>query len=79
MLSLIKDIEGNPWSLALAVIIGNIGVNFILDDLTEKQKDVLNNCFLRKLYIFALIYCTTKNLMISLIVTLFYAMIVHWM
>jgi len=79
MLNLIKDVEKNPWSLALAVIVANIGVNFILDDLSEKQKKVLNNCFLRKIYMFALIYCATKNLMISLIVTLLYAMIVHWM
>lgn len=79
MFNLIKDLEDNPWSLALAVIVANIGVNFILDDLSEKQKKVLNNCFLRKIYMFALIYCTTKNIMISIIVTLLYAMLIHWM
>tara|TARA_R100001163_G_C5067308_1_gene206313 strand:- start:4293 stop:4535 length:243 start_codon:yes stop_codon:yes gene_type:complete len=75
----INQIENNPWILAFAVIISNIGFNYILDDLDDRQKSVLNNKFLRKVYLFGLIYCGTKDFMISLISTIVYAMAVHWL
>lgn len=75
-MELIKSFEENPWIMALSVIIANIGVQFIQDDLTKNQRDILNNCILRKVYIFALTYCGTKNIMISLIVTLIYSLII---
>ena len=75
--NIVSKVEDSSWVLAIAIIIGNLGMSYILDDLNEKKKDVLNNCFLRKVYLFALIYCGTKDLIVSLTATLFYAMIVH--
>ena len=73
------ELERNPWFLAFAVIMSNIGVNYILEDLDERQKNFLNNCVMRKFFLFALVYCGTKNLMISVIATLIYSAVVHWM
>lgn len=79
MIQAIKQFEENPWIMALAVVVSNLGINFIKDDLSKKQQDFLNNYVLRKIYIFALIYCGTKNIIISLICTLLYSIIVHWL
>lgn len=73
------QIEKNPWILALAIIVSNIGAKFIYDDLSDKQQEILNSCFLRKIYIFTLVFAGTQNLMISVISTLLYALIIHWL
>lgn len=73
----INKIEHNPWILAAAVILSNIGMEYIKEDLSDRQKNVLNTCSLRKLYLFALIYTTTENIVISLTATLIFAILVH--
>jgi hypothetical protein len=78
MWSLIDKIDDNPYVLAMAIILSNVGFNYILDDLKEHHRKVLNNCILRKIYLFALIYCGTQNLMISTMATLVYTVIVHF-
>lgn len=75
---LISSIEGNPWILAIAVITANIGAGFILDDLTEEQQKFLNNCFTRKIIIFSIVYISTRNIGIALMMTLIYSLFVHW-
>lgn len=77
MWSLIDQIDDNPYVLAMAIILSNVGFNYILDDLKDHHKKVLNNSILRKIYLFALIYCGTQNLMISTLATVIYAVIVH--
>ena len=73
MSTLIKQIEDNPWVMAMALVISNIGLSFIKDDLSEYQQEILNNCVLRKIYIFAMIYCGTKSFKISLVSTILYS------
>ena len=76
MSTLIKQIEDNPWVMAMALVISNIGLSFIKDDLSEYQQEILNNCVLRKIYIFAMIYCGTKSFKISLVSTILYSIAV---
>ncbi|MEX0598967.1 MAG: hypothetical protein WD512_20965 [Candidatus Paceibacterota bacterium] len=78
MWSLIEQIDDNPYVLAMAIILSNVGFNYILDDLSEHHKKLLNNSILRKIYLFALIYCGTQNLTISTLATVVYIIIVHF-
>lgn len=78
MNTLVSDFESNRWFLAIAILVSNLGINYLTEDLKEQHKKILNNCYLRKIYMFALIFCGTKSLMISLIATFIYSVIVHW-
>lgn len=78
MNEVLKSIEEHPLPMVLALLLSNVGFNFIADDFSDKHKELLNTCFLRKLYLFALIYCGTRNIMVSLVVTLMYALIINW-
>ena len=75
----INILQNSPWFRALAIISANIGASFLMDDISEEKKIFLNNCILRKVYLFALLYCGTKDFMISLTMTLLYSLIVHWL
>jgi hypothetical protein len=76
--TIIQNIEQHPLPLVFAVFLSNMGYHFIADDLSDKHREMLNTCYLRKLYLFALIYCGTRNIMVSLVATLLYALIINW-
>jgi len=78
MEQIIQNLETNPWFLAGMVILSNVGMKYIEEDLDQKKCDILNCQISRKLIIFALIFCSTKSLKVSIISTLLYSLIVKF-
>ncbi len=79
-MTIVDEIENNNWILAMMIILSTVGYKYIGDDLQEKRYDYLKKCKItRKLIIFSLIFITTKNIKISLISTLLYTFIIHYL
>ena len=74
----IEGIEKNPWILAIMVVIGNIGFKYLEEDLNEHKCEWLKCNFMRKFVLFALIFCATKNLLVSAISTILYAIFIEF-
>lgn len=77
--NIIKNLEKSPWIMALMVLISNLEFPHVRKDIGEDRCDVLTDHWLvRKLILFSLMFSTTQNLQISLIVTLVYAFLVYY-
>ena len=62
----------NKYLLGLIMIIINIGARFIIDDLTPDQKELINNHITRKIIVFLIFYMATKDLLVSITLTVVY-------
>jgi hypothetical protein len=69
-------LEKNKWLLALMIIISNVGSGYLKDDIELQEANYKLNCFwVRKIVIFALVFCGTNDLRISLAATITYALL----
>tara|TARA_Y100000590_G_C15431226_1_gene905273 strand:+ start:23 stop:319 length:297 start_codon:yes stop_codon:yes gene_type:complete len=62
----------NKYLFGLIMIIINLGARFIIDDLTPHQKKLINNHITRKIIVFLVFYIATKDLLVSLTLTVIY-------
>lgn len=62
----------NKYLLGLIMIIINIGSRFIIEDLTDYQKKLINNHITRKIIIFLIFYITTRDILASITFTVIY-------
>lgn len=65
--------DDNPWFMAFMVVLGNIGLYYIRDDLDEKKEKIFKNVYVRRIILFSLIFCATKNFRVSILSTLAYS------
>tara|TARA_Y100001958_G_scaffold140768_1_gene115654 strand:- start:3928 stop:4206 length:279 start_codon:yes stop_codon:yes gene_type:complete len=62
----------NKYLLGVMMILINIGARFIVEDLSQEQRDLVNNHITRKIIVFLVFYIATKDLIASLTLTLIY-------
>ena len=62
----------NKYLLGVMMILINIGARFIVEDLSQEQKELVNNHITRKIIVFLVFYIATKDLIASLTLTLIY-------
>jgi hypothetical protein len=62
----------NKYLIGIIMILINIGARFIIEDLSPEQKKLVNNHITRKIIVFLIFYIATKDLIISLTLTLIY-------
>ena len=78
MADVCEFLQDNKWMMALMVIISNIGSSYLKNDVEIHEAKYHLNCFwFRKLVMFALIYCATSDVKISLYGTLLYVLILY--
>lgn len=65
--------DDNPWFMAMMVILGNIGLHYIADDFDHHKREFFRNVYVRRLILFSIIFCATKNFRVSLIATICYS------
>ena len=59
----------NKYMIGLIMVVVNLGARFIVNELDEKQKKLINSKYLRRLLIFLVIYIATKDIGISIVLT----------
>ena len=71
-MNIINSSEGmfdNKYMIGLIMVIVNLGARFIVNELDEKQKKMINSKYLRRLLIFLVIFMATRDLGISIVLT----------
>ena len=70
------DLSNNKYVLGITMIIINIGSRFLLDELTPKQKKIINKPLIRRVTIFCIFYMATKDCIASLVLTGFFILFI---
>ena len=60
----------NKYLIGIVMVIVNIGARFIVNELDDSQKSFVNSKILRRLLIFCVIYLATKDIAISIILSI---------
>ena len=66
----------NKYILGLIMITINLGARFIIDDLSEKQKKIINNEYTRKFLVFCVFYMATRDFITSLTLTIIFMLFI---
>ena len=77
MSSFINSINDNKFFVGLMVVTVAVGSRFIIDEFSQEHIILFhNNHYIRKVFIFGVCFVATRDIMISLIVTLLFTMFI---
>jgi len=62
----------NKYFIGIMMILVNIGSRFIISELSDTHKKMINNTILRKLFIFGVFFMATRDISISIILTILF-------
>lgn len=69
---ILNYIETNPFLLGICALINSFGVRLLWDDLNDYDKNWLYHSYFKKIVIFTILFITTKNFFITIILFLLY-------
>ena len=73
----LDQMSENKIFIGLIMVLVNIGARFIIEELGEEHKEILHNTYFRKLVVFCSVFMATRDIGVSLIVTLIFAVIIN--
>jgi hypothetical protein len=73
----LEIINTNKYFIGTIMILLTIGGRFIIGELSEKQKEKINNSFFRKIFIFCSCFMATRDIIKALLLTVFFSLIIH--
>lgn len=59
----------NKYLIGIVMVIINLGARFIVNELNEDQRNMINSKYLRRTLIFLVIFMATRDIVISIILT----------
>ena len=59
----------NKYLIGIIMVIINLGARFIVNELNEDQRNMINSKYLRRSLIFLVIFMATRDIVISIILT----------
>ena len=71
-----NDLNKNKYFIGLMMILVNIGSRFIIGELSDEQKKLINDKTLRRLFIFGVFFMATRDIISSLILTIMFVLLV---
>ena len=75
----VNDCNGffdNKYMIGITMVIVNLGARFIVNELNEEQKKFINTKYLRRIVIFFLIFMATRDIVISLVLTVIVILVI---
>ena len=76
MKNIIENLNENKFFIGCMMIIVTIGGRFIITELNESQKDLVNNTYVRRLFIFCSFFMATRDIQCAIILTILFVLIV---
>ena len=67
----------NKYFIGSIMIILTIGGRFIINELNDYQKDLINNPIIKKIIIFCAFFMATRDIQIAIILTILFSIIVN--
>ena len=71
-----NDLNENKYFIGLMMILVNIGSRFIIGELSDEQKKLINDKTLRRLFIFGVFFMATRDVISSLILTIMFVLLI---
>ena len=73
---MLENINDNKYFIGFMMILVNIGSRFIIGELSESQKNLINDKLLRRLFIFGVFFMATRDIISSLVLTIMFVLLV---
>jgi len=71
-----ENMNDNKYFIGLMMIVVNIGSRFIIGELSDEQKKLINDKFLRRLFIFGVFFMATRDIIASLVLTIMFVLLI---
>ena len=72
-----EQLSENKIFIGLVMIMVNIGARFIIEELSDEHREIAKGETFRKIVIFCSVFMATRDIMISLIVTIIFIVIMN--
>ena len=69
MKELFNKLNGSKYFAGITMLLLNLGSRFIVMEISENQKELLNNKIVRRFIIFTVFFVATKDIWVSIILT----------
>ena len=76
MKNLIDNLNENKFFTGCMMIIVTIGGRFIITELSDSQKEMINNPMVRRLFIFCAFFMATRDIQCAIILTILFVLII---
>ena len=71
------QLSENKIFIGLLMIMVNVGARFIIEELSDEHREIAKGDVFRKVVIFASVFMATRDIIISLIVTLIFVILMN--
>jgi len=72
-----ENLNENKYFIGFAMILLNIGARFIIDELDDDLRKLVSSPYIRRFFIFCSFFMATKDVFISLILTIVFVIIIN--
>lgn len=72
-----KCINENKYFIGFTVILLNIGARFIIDELDDDARSMINDTMVRRFFVFCSFFMATRDIIISITLTIVFIIIVN--
>ena len=76
MKDIISNLNENKFFIGCMMIIVTIGGRFIITELNDSQKKMIENPMVRKLFIFCVFFMATRDIQCAIILTILFVLII---
>ena len=73
----LDELSENKIFIGLIMVLVNIGARFIIEELDEEHKKIIQNTYFRKLVVFCSVFMATRDIGVAFIVTLIFAIVIN--
>ena len=72
----VNKLNENKLFVGLMVVVVAVGGRFIIAELNESQKSIIDNSWVRRLFVFGFCFMATRDICISSIITMIFVIVV---
>lgn len=76
LLSTIHSLNNSKYFAGMLILLLNLGSRFLVMELSESQEQLLSNQIIRRFVIFTVVFVSTRDILVSLIVTAVFIVLV---
>ncbi len=73
----LQEVNNSPYAWGIALLILNVGSRYIMEDIGKFHQKILTNDLVKKFILFCLFFVATRDIVVSLILTLVFSIIVY--
>ena len=76
LLQTIKTLNTSKYFAGMMMLVLNLGSRFLVMELSESQEQLLSNKIIRRFVIFTVVFISSRDIMVSLVVTAIFIVLV---